>query len=132
MVFLFHAKCQVDKMTHLDKKKIKTNGNRRRDYFCDYSTLPFQTPFYIMGLSVVADHPDPINYCMTSNLGYKTNKKQHKDMEIRWKQQYDIKKTQDLGQRLRNYAGSRKERKEHNGGLKIKQRKYSSVSIDSQ
>ena len=48
MIFHFHAKCQVDKMTHLDKKKIKTNGNRRKDYFCDYSTLPFQTPFCIM------------------------------------------------------------------------------------
>ena len=57
-----------------------------------------------MALSGVADHPDPIHYCMASNLGYKTNKRQQKDMEIRWKQQYDIEKTQYLGQRLRSYV----------------------------
>ena len=88
MVFHFHTKFQVDKMTHLDKKKIRTNGSGSKDF--DYFTLHFQTPVCIIGLSGVADHPDPINYCMASNLGYKTNKKQQKDMEIRWKQQYDI------------------------------------------
>ena len=80
-------------MTHLDKKKIKTNGNRRKAYICDYFTLPFQTPFCSMGLSGVADHTDSVNYCMASTMGCKTNNKQQKDMKIGWKQQYDIEKT---------------------------------------
>jgi len=29
MVFHFHAKCQVDKMARLDKRKTKINGDRR-------------------------------------------------------------------------------------------------------
>ena len=91
MVFDFHVKCQVDKMIHLDKKKIKTDGNRRKVYLC-YYTLPFQTPFCPMGLSSVADHLDPIKCCMASNLGCKTNNKRQKDTEIKWKQQYDIEK----------------------------------------
>ena len=92
MVFDFHDKCQVNKMTHLDKKKMKTNENRRTVYFCNYCTLPLQTPSCLMGLSGVADHPDPVNYCMTSDLGCKTNNKQQNDMEIRWKQQYNLEK----------------------------------------
>ena len=79
-------------MRYLDKKKIKPNGNRRKVHFCDYFTLPFRTPFCVMDLSGVADHPDPVNYCMASNLGCKTNNKQQKDMEMGWKQQYDIEK----------------------------------------
>ena len=90
MVFHLHTKFQVDKMTHLDKKKDQNKRKWKKGFFCDYFTLHFQTPVCIMGLSGVADHPDPINYCMASSLGYKTNKKQQKDMEIRWKQQYNI------------------------------------------
>ena len=45
-----------------------------------------------MGLSGVADHPDPVNYCMASTMGCKTNNKQQKDMEIGWKQQYGVEK----------------------------------------
>ena len=45
-----------------------------------------------MGKSGVADQTDPIKYCMASNLECKTNNKQQQDMEIKWKQQYDIEK----------------------------------------
>ena len=92
MIFDFHGKCQVDKMFHLDKEKTKTSGNRRKVYFCGYLTLPFQTPFFLRGLCGAADQLGPINYCMASNLSCKTNNKKQKDVEIKWKQQYDVEK----------------------------------------
>ena len=45
-----------------------------------------------MCLSGVANHPDPIKYCMASNLDCKANNQQQQDMEIIGKQQYDVEK----------------------------------------
>ena len=52
--------------------------------------MPLWAPLCPMGKSVVADQTDPIKYCMASNLECKTNNKQQQDMEIKWKQQYDV------------------------------------------
>ena len=75
-----------------------------------------------MGLSGVADHPDPIKCCMARNLGCKTNNKQQQHMEIKWKQQCDIEKnpgSRSEAQKL-GRIGKRKERAQQRIGNKAK------------